>query len=257
VPPSKGEQEAIAGALNDTDALIESLEQLLAKKRLIKQGAVQQLLTGKKRMKGFSGSWPIRSMSELTDLPIQNGVFNEPARKGRGCKLINVSDLYMATPIDTSLLELFDADNGEVQRFGVSHGDIFFTRSSLTPEGIAHCNVYKASSQETLLFDCHLIRTRPNLKKVDPFFLFRYCVSAPARKYLVTNAKTTTMTTIDQSVVANMPIPVPELKEQNAIAEILAAMDAEIVALESKLTKARGIKHGMMQELLMGRVRLQ
>ena len=62
LPPTKAEQEAIAEALSDADALIESLEQLLAKKRQLKQGAMQELLTGKKRLPGFSGEWEVKSV---------------------------------------------------------------------------------------------------------------------------------------------------------------------------------------------------
>src|SRR5712692_10427023 len=150
--------------------------------------------------------WEIQRLSALIVLPIQNGVFNAPTKKGRGCKLINVGDLYSAIPIDSRSLELFDASKDELSRFGVTYGDIFFTRSSLTPDGIAHCNVYSKKEKEDVVFDCHLIRIRANTNKVDPFFLFRYCSTSLARKYLITHAKTTTMTTIDQGVIANLPI---------------------------------------------------
>ena len=70
LPPTKAEQEAIAEALSDADALIESLEQLLAKKRQIKQGAMQELLTGKKRLPGFSGAVGVKRLSELASIPV-------------------------------------------------------------------------------------------------------------------------------------------------------------------------------------------
>jgi len=256
LPPTDAEQRAIAAALSDVDALLDGLERLIAKKRDLKQAAMQQLLTGQTRLPGFSGEWEVMSLSALTSSPIQNGVFNEPSRKGRGCKLINVIDLYSEPPIDTQVLELFEADNNEISRFAVSHGDIFFTRSSLTPDGIAHCNIYDRTENEVVVFDCHLIRVRPNKKLVNPFFLFRYCTAYNARKYLISNSKTTTMTTVDQSVISNLPILLPSLPEQTAIATILSDMDAELAALEGRRDKTRALKQGMMQELLTGRTRL-
>jgi type I restriction enzyme, S subunit len=123
------------------------------------------------------GEWEVMPLSLLAALPVQNGVFNEPSRKGRGCKLINVIDLYSDSPINTSDLERFDATKDEIARFGVADGDLFFTRSSLTPDGIAHCNIYRQAYPEYIVFDCHLIRVRANTTKADPFFLATYCTS--------------------------------------------------------------------------------
>lgn len=97
--------------------------------------------------------WDVVPMASITGSAIQNGVFNEPSRKGRGCKLINVIDLYNSVPIETAQLERFDATKDELSKFGVGPGDIFFTRSSLTPDGIAHCNVYGRGLNEDVVFD--------------------------------------------------------------------------------------------------------
>ena len=254
--PRPTEQRAIAEALSDVDALLGALDQLIAKKRDLKQAAMQQLLAGETRLPGFPGEREVVRMSDLLAGPIQNGVFTEPLRKGRGCKLINVGDLYSKTPIDEQSLEMFDADAAEIARFGAAYGDVFFTRSSLTPDGIAHCNIYAALEKEVTVFDCHIIRVRPNLNRVDPFFLFRYCTAYDARKYLIANAKTTTMTTIDQAVVANLPIKLPSLTEQTAIADALSDMDAELTVLRQRREKTRALKQGMMHELLTGKTRL-
>ncbi len=200
--------------------------------------------------------WSVERMSSLISAPIQNGVFNDPARKGKGCKLINVGDLYNAVPVPSQLLERFDASKDELSRFGVARGDIFFTRSSLTPDGIAHCNVYDCSHHEEVVFDCHIVRVRANKKKIEPFYLFRYCKSYSARKYLVTNAKTTTMTTIDQAVIANLPTVVPPLAEQRDIATALHDVDILISSLDQLIAKKRDIRQATMQQLLTGKQRL-
>lgn len=200
--------------------------------------------------------WVVASIASILALPIQNGVFTQPSRKGRGSKLINVIDLYKKFPIDTKGLERFEANTSEISRFGVKHGDIFFTRSSLTVDGIAQCNIYQGDSDEVVVFDCHIIRVRPNSVRAEPFFLARYCASSPARRHLVGNAKTTTMTTIDQSVVARLLVALPPIPEQRAIAEALDHVDALLDALDRLITKKRDLKQAAMQQLLTGKIRL-
>jgi type I restriction enzyme S subunit len=270
-PPTKAEQEAIAEVLSKADALIECLERLIAKKRLLKQGVMQELLTGRRRLLGFANSstgykqtevgvipedWEVTNLCSVCSEPMQNGVFYKPSHKGVGVRLINVGDLYKGTPIDTDSLELFDANESERERFRVEDGDLFFTRSSVVPSGIAHCNIYKSNRNECVVFDSHIIRVRPDNSKVVPSYLFRFCVSSVAREYLVSHAKTATMTTIDQSVLSKCPVLLPTKAEQDAIAEALSAMDAEVALLEAQLAKYRQIKQGLMQNLLTGRIRL-
>lgn len=275
MPPTRAEQTAIATALNDADALITQLEKLIAKKRLIKQGAMQQLLTGKKRLAGFDrhpdgrpkghkqtalGSipedWEIRPLKSLLIGKLQNGVFFKPSKKGSGIRMINVGDLYTSIPINLDSLDLFAATPEEEKTFGVSDGDVFFTRSSVVPSGIAHCNIFSSQIDLKVVFDSHLIKARPDRKIIDPQFLFRYC-SFSARKYLVSHAKTAIMTTIDQRVIERCPIIMPStLGEQVALSTALSDMDTELDALEAKLAKYKQIKQGMMQTLLTGKVRL-
>lgn len=200
--------------------------------------------------------WDVRRLSSLAVLPAQNGLFTEPARKGRGCKLINVIDLYSTVPVDTANIERFDATKDEIANFGVAHGDLFFTRSSLTTDGIAHCNIYGGTEKEDIVFDCHIIRVRANTTKADPFFIARYCTSRPARRYLVANAKTTTMTTVDQGVIANLPVPVPPLSEQCSITAALSDVDALLTKLDQLIAKKRDLKQAAMQQLLSGKTRL-
>ena len=195
--------------------------------------------------------WVITKLSSLSKEPMQNGVFFEPARKGRGAKMINVGDLYTKVPINEESLELFDATENEISVFRVENGDLFFTRSSVVPSGIAHCNIFFALHSEPVVFDSHVIRYRPDPKKVSPSYLFRFCVASVARTYLVSHAKTGTMTTIDQGVLGKCPVVLPfTLAEQEAIAAALSDADALIEALEQLLAKKRQVKQGAMQELL-------
>ena len=200
--------------------------------------------------------WEITNLASVCCDSMQNGVFYQPSRKGYGVKLINVGDLYKQTPIDSDSLELFDANEDEKERFRVKNGDLFFTRSSVVPSGIAQCNIYNSSQPESVVFDSHIIRVRPDPNKVVSSYLFRFCVASIARKYLVSHAKTGTMTTIDQGVLGKCPVLLPPLPEQRTIAAALSDVDALITALDALIAKKRLIKQGAMQELLTGRRRL-
>jgi type I restriction enzyme S subunit len=200
--------------------------------------------------------WATGIISDIIAINIQNGVFTEPARKGRGNKLINVADLYNKFPVNLDNLELFQANNKEKLRFNLENGDILFTRSSLTADGIARCNICADIGNQQIVFDCHLIRIRPNSRLSNPFFIAKYCASWVARSYLIANAKTTTMTTIDQSVIINLPIPLPPLPEQQAIAQALSDVDQLIASLDQLIEKRRALKTATMQQLLTGKTRL-
>lgn len=200
--------------------------------------------------------WDVTTLLHVAKTSMQNGLFFKPELKGAGVKLINVGDLFSRYPIDTESLELFRATAKEVERFGVCSGDLFFTRSSIVPSGIAHCNTYISRSSEPVVFDSHIIRFRPNAEIVQSSYLFRFCGASIARQYLVSNAKTGTMTTIDQGVLGKCPVLIPPKEEQEAIAEALSDADALIESLEQLLEKKRHLKQGAMQELLTGKKRL-
>lgn len=269
-PETLEEQRAIAQVLSEIDALIAKQDKLIAKKRHLKTATMQQLLTGKKRLPGFGEGkgyrqteigvipedWVITTLDAVSSVPMQNGVFYKPSHKGLGIKLINVGDLYEQPPIKTESLELFNATDNEKGRFKVENGDLFFTRSSVVSSGIGHCNIYFSNCDESVVFDSHVIRVRSEKKKIEPAYLFRFCISSIARQYLISHAKTATMTTIDQGVLGKCPIFLPPLPEQRAIAQVLSDMDTEITALETRRDKTKAIKQGMMQELLTGRTRL-
>lgn len=200
--------------------------------------------------------WEVVSLMSIAASPLQNGVFFKPTQKGAGVKLINVGDLYNRIPIDSDSLELFDATSKEIQRYKVESNDLFFTRSSIVPSGIAQCNIYLEETAESVVFDSHVIRFRPDVNKVVATYLFRYCVGAASRKYLIANGKSGTMTTIDQRTLGSCPVALPARAEQEAIAAALSDADALIESLEQLIAKKRRIKQGAMQQLLTGKKRL-
>ena len=199
--------------------------------------------------------WGISTVNNVSLVPMQNGLFYEPQRKGQGVPLINVGDMYASAPIDVSSLDLFDATHSEIKVFKVQKGDLFFTRSSIVPSGIAYCNTFK-DEDAVAVFDSHLIRVRPDQKVMDADFLYLNCIANHSRKFLISSAKTATMTTIDQGAIKKCPVLVPPFKEQTAIANALSDVDKLIAALETLIAKKSAIKTAAMQQLLTGKKRL-
>ena len=200
--------------------------------------------------------WDVVSLNSLSIGGMQNGVFYEVDRKGFGVSFLNVGDLYGDTPIRSRALQKFNATRNEIERFKINSGDLFFTRSSIVPSGIAYCNWYHGSDEEVTVFDSHVVRFKTNLIKVVPMYLYLQCISPSSRKYFIANSKTATMTTIDQAVLGECQIALPLKKEQEKIAQTISDIDCLITNLEKLLTKKKAIKEGAMQELLTGKRRL-
>lgn len=245
--PTRDEQEAIADALSDADALIESLEQLLAKKRQPKQGAMQELLTGQIRLPGFRGVWEMNRLGELTEM-------------GSG-----------GTP-KSSVPTYYDGDIPWVSISDMTKGGKFITATdrNLTREGFARSSA-KMFPVGTVLYamyaslgECSIagislsssqaiLGIRPCNNLSNEFLYYYLTLLRPIVKSL---GQQGTQANLNKGMVQDFALQLPSIPEQIAIAAILSDMDAEVAALEAKLAKARQLKQGMMQELLTGRIRL-
>jgi type I restriction enzyme, S subunit len=252
LPPTIAEQEAIANALSDADALIESLEQLITKKRHIKQGAMQELLTGKKRLAGFSGSWKCRSL--------------------RSCLLanpdygINAAGVPMTRDLPTYLRITDIDDDGRFVQFGrvavdnplalnyyLNENELVFAR---TGASVGKTYRYKAEDGK-VVFAGYLIRVKVDSKQLLPAFLDAHTRTQRYWNWVRVMSMRSGQPGINGNEYATLMLPLPPtLEEQLEIAKILTDMDTELVALEQKLTKARQIKQGMMANLLTGKIRL-
>ena len=268
LPPTKAEQEAIASALSDADALIESLERLIAKKRDIKQGAMQELLTGKKRLPGFqvnAGSkqtevgtipedWKVVNLGELGKL--KNGINKSNEAFGHGSPFVNLMDVFGVSSISANAaLGLVSTNYAEQQTYDLRKGDVIFIRSSVKPSGVGLTVVVEDDLLKTV-YSGFLIRFRDGGALSDDFK--RHCFYEEGfRKRVISASSVSANTNINQDNLKRLLIIMPpNIVEQAAIASVLSDMDAEIAALEVKLSKARAIKQGMMQELLTGKIRL-
>ncbi|KXK00593.1 MAG: type I restriction enzyme, S subunit [Nitrospira sp. OLB3] len=252
VPPP-AEQRAIVGALSDVDALIASLEQLIAKKRDLKQATMQQLLTGKTRLPGFGGQWDVKQLGEIAN--VKTGPFGSSLHESdyvqEGTPIITVEHLGELGVIHFNLPLVSDSDYQRLRAYSLQIGDIVFSRV-----GSVDRNALIRSDEEGWLFSGRLLRVRPDRRKaVAPFLSYQF--HGERFKSLVRNvAVGQTMACLNTQILKSIAVVLPSLGEQTAIAAVLSDMDAEIAALEQRLAKTHDLEQGMMQELLTGKTRL-
>jgi type I restriction enzyme, S subunit len=246
LPPSLKEQTAIATALSDTDALINSLEKLIAKKRNIKQGAMQALLKPKK-------GWVVKRLGDILKKTQLGGNYQN-AESVTQWPLIKMGNLQRGN-ISTNKIEYIkDAIPSESDR--VNYGDLLFnTRNTL--ELVGKIAIWR-NELPTAYFNSNLMRLTflPNF--VYSTFFMNYVLN---RKDFVLKLReiatgTTSVAAIYTRDLNQLEVTLPPLEEQGYIQTILSDMDSEIQALESKLSKYKQIKAGMMQNLLTGKIRL-
>jgi type I restriction enzyme, S subunit len=255
LPPTKSEQEAIAEALSDADALIESLEQLIAKKRQIKQGCMQELLSGNKRLSGFSDEWlPVR----LGDLGATYGGLTGKTKVDFGggtAHYITFLNIMSNVVIDCATFESVMVSATETQN-PVKKGDLFFNGSSETPEEIAMCSILLEEVTDVYLNSfCFGFRFKEGVEADKLFFVY-FSRSSEGRELMKSLAQGSTRYNLSKIALLNSYIRIPNLSEQTAIAVILSDIDAEITSLETKIAKIRQVKRGMMHGLLTGKTRL-
>jgi type I restriction enzyme, S subunit len=250
--PTLPEQEKIALFLGVVDAKIAALRAKVAGLETYKRGLMQALFTQRLRFTKPDGTafpdWEERSLIELASEKFSNGVFNDPEKVGSGYKIVNVKDMYEKGPINSEGLQRVAISTEEFLKNKAEHGDVFFTRSSLVKEGVAHSNVFLSQSQETT-FDGHLIRLRPNRRVVEPKFLFYILRTDELRRQLVARGKTGTMTTIGQEDIASVLVPLPHPNEQQKIADALSVMDAKIQAVSAQVSHMETFKKGLLQQM--------
>jgi type I restriction enzyme S subunit len=244
-PSDPAEQEEVAGALSDANALIDSLERLLVKKRQIKQGAMQELLTGRRRLPGFSGAWTERQLGELITYCGSGGTpYRGNSRNFEGnIKWITSGELNYNVICDTAEHisdEALQTSNLRVHPIGTFLMAI-----------TGACGIVGAPA--TTNQSCMAVYVGPDLSNA---YLFHYYVLR-GKELALRYCQGTKQQSYTAGLVRLLPIALPpSVAEQTAIATVLSDLDAELSALEARLAKARLLKQGMMQALLTGRIRL-
>jgi type I restriction enzyme S subunit len=253
IPPLP-EQCAIAEALSDVDGLLGGLDRLIAKKRDLKQAAMQQLLTGQTRLPGFHGEWEVKRLKQVAE--ISTGINKPLSEMGSGALYVTVQDLYDKTSIRTERLSRIKVSPNEIETRGLMVGDIVFGKSSVKRDGIGYPSQFLGCG-EPVVFSGFTYRARARQGVTDATFLFYALREEKTRRWLIDNSQASALTNINQTIADAIPVQVPpSVPEQTAIAEVLSEMDGELAVLEQRREKTRALKQAMMQELLTGRTRL-
>ncbi len=165
--------------------------------------------------------WEVVKLRFLLKQKLTNGIFKKAEAWGKGFRVVNVFDVYVHNDIiNESLLDRLECDEFEKEKFSAKSGDFFLVRSSLKLEGIGK-SATVIDQEEDMVFECHLVRGRPDLQIVHPRYLNLYLNSKSARSYFVSMANTVTMTTIDQSKFKDLAISLPQYDEQHRIIEFV------------------------------------
>lgn len=235
--PPLTEQQAIASFLDretaKVDALVTEQEKLVALLKEKRQSVISHAVTqgldpsvpmkdsGVEWLGNVPRHWAVSPLRWLLSTPVTNGVFKKKDDFGKGVLLVNVFDIYRDDyRINYASLDKVDCTLDEQRTYEVSEGDLFFVRSSLKREGVAAVAVAD-QIDELVVFECHLIRARPNSSRLQGRFASYVLNSAAYRARLVSLAKVTTMTTIDQEAVKSVEIVCPPITEQHEIAQYL------------------------------------
>ncbi|MGI8412827.1 MAG: restriction endonuclease subunit S [Solirubrobacteraceae bacterium] len=251
--PELPEQRAIISAVDDAESETATLECLIAKREAIKRGMMQQLLTGKTRLPGFTTAWTRSTVGAVAD--VKTGPFGSTLHErdyvSRGTPIITVEHLGSRRVLGAGAPMVSDVDRRRLRAYSLAEGDIVFSRV-----GSIDRNARVSSREAGWLFSGRLLRVRLDRSVVDSRFMSAQ-FHAPAFTGAVRAvAVGQTMPSLNTSILKSISIDLPRLDEQKAIGRIAADLDGELDRLDARLTKARSIKRGMMQQLLTGRTRL-
>jgi type I restriction enzyme S subunit len=248
--PPLSEQKRIAKALSDIDELITALDKLITKKRYLKQGAMQQLLTGKTRLPGFTGAWEVRRLGEVAEI-----------NRGASPRPID-SPKWYSTQSNVGWVRIADVSeaNGKIllktkdylSKQGISQSR-FISQGSLIMSICATVGLPIITGIEVCIHDGFVGFDKIS-KDMDLEFLF-YTLKE-LEKSFKSAGQVGSQSNLNSEIIRQYFITIPPLPEQKAIAKILTKMDEEIEALEKKRDKYKKIKQGMMSVLLTGRIRL-
>jgi len=252
--PIKTEQIAIATVLFDTDALIEKLEKLIAKKKAIKQGTMQQLLTGKKRLPGFSGEWKVKKLGKF-GFDISDGNYSSKYPKASefkeiGVAFIRANNIKHLTIVDGDLRFISKELHSELTKGHLKQDDILITtrgeigQVAIVPKRYIGSNI-----------NAQIVRINVN-NKINKSYLAYFLLKSETQEKILSLQTGSALKQLPIGKLMELQIIYPNINEQTAIATILSDMDAEIESLEQKRDKYIMLKQGMMQQLLTGRIRL-
>ncbi len=247
--PPLPEQRAIATALSDVDSLIAALNALIAKKRAIKQATMQQLLTGKTRLRGFDGEWETKKIGEFTDCTAGGTPDTEVASYWNGSiRWMSSGELHAKGVQEVA---------GRITEAGLKNSSTKIVPAQCVLVGLAG----QGKTRGTVAINTVPLCTNQSIAAIypnasfDTAYLF-YNLESRYDELRELSTGDGGRGGLNLTIIRAIKVPFPSKEEQEAIAQVLSDMDSEIEALEARVAKTRDIKQGMMQQLLTGRIRL-
>ena len=253
--PKVDEQEQIAGALSEMDELIFTLEKQLSKKKAIKQGAMQELLTGKRRLPGFSGEWENFNLMKHSKVKARigwQGLKKSEYLDSGYSFLVTGTDFYDGRVRWDSCHYVTRSRYEQDRNIQLQNNDILITKDGSLGKVALVQGLTKPATLNSGIFVI-----RPLQNAYDSVFVYHILSSFVFKNFLDKLSAGSTIIHLYQKDVDKFEFLLPPtIEEQKAIAVVLSEMDADIAALEEKLTKYRQVKQGLMQQLLTGKIRL-
>jgi type I restriction enzyme S subunit len=250
-PSEKDEQRAITGALGDVDALLGTQEKLIAKKRDLKLATMQQLLTGQKRLPGYTGEWEVKRLGEIGTFTKGKGIKkDEVVADGLPC--IRYGEIYTHYNDYIRSFRSFISLKIARESQRLKKGDLLFAGSGETAEEIGKCVAFLGDEEAYAGGDIVILSPAGQNSMYLGYLMNHTSVIEQKARMGQGDA----VVHISASNLGQLNLRLPLFDEQTAIATVLSDMDAEIGALEQRLAKTHALKQGMMQELLTGKTRL-
>lgn len=250
--PPRPEQEAIAKTLDDIDSLIESLEIFIAKKRDLREGLAEALLTGAKRLPGCNHPWIPCTVGELGSLKKGAGIRRGDSGSGL-IPCIRYGEIYTTYSAYTYELETHISNSVAMTATSIKTGDIVFACTGETKEDIGKCVAYLGTQVAYAGGDTQILTLN---KEVDSLFLASLLNTSSMHRQMASYAQGDAVVHLAGEAIKAISLLLPSIQEQRVIANVLSDFDGDIEALEHKLAKYKQVRQGMMRELLTGHIRL-
>lgn len=275
IPSSIQEQQRIAKALSDVDALISTTEKLIQKKKNIKQGTMQNLLTGKKRLPGFAKStnykqtelgpipedWEVKNLGEIFEFRPNNTFTRDCLNDSKGkYQNVHYGDVLIKYPsiLDCSketIPFINEGINVKFSKYGIVEGDIIIADTA-EDETVGKVVEVFNLGEKKIVSGLHTFLCRKITDDFAPKWLGYFMNQAIFHNQLLPFITGTKVSAISRTAIQNVKVLIPSKEEQTAIANVLSSMDKEIETLNTKLEKYINLKTAMMQQLLTGKIRL-
>lgn len=270
--PNNLERGRIASILSKVDDLIQKTDVTIEETQTLKKSLMQELLTKGLGHTSFRNPRKDRNPYQLSSIPqkwdyvflgepfsgqLNNGLNKDAESYGHGCLHVNIENLFEGFNITLHNLGRVSATDNEIEHYKMQKGDICILRSSVKWDGVGHPALYNSDSREPVVFSGFIIRFRPNREFWNPIFLTYLLRSNFIRNNIKAWATVSANININQESLKKIPVPHPQLEEQDRIASALYRLELAILMRNEGRKKLEILKKGLVQKLLTGQIRMK